>query len=251
MNRKRVWKNEAMEPRSGGRKEGSVRGGEGGREGREGGREAVKGGWRRISEEKEKRRKRRSRSGLRRRRYGREERSWREGGETCNACMHAWDRQADKQARHTGRYRGGRRRQGKARQGIEAYRQIGEPVPPPPPQPQPRSRASRREVGTQHNTARPRVQTAFAELRSAHGETFRLVYCCCWLLAAATSCCCCCCCCCRCCLPTVDCRLLLSVCRAASCALGFHLTNLRATKLPALVLETRNGRADPRLPAWI
>lgn len=62
----------------------------------------------------------------------------------------------------------------------------------PPPQPQPRSRASRREVGTQHNTARPRVQTAFAELRSAHGETFRLVYCCCWLLAAATSCCCCC-----------------------------------------------------------
>lgn len=63
------------------------------------------------------------------------------------------------------------------------------------------------------------MQTAFAELRSAHGEKrsglVPLLAASCWPLAAAG-------CCCRCCLPTVDCRLLLSVCRAASCALGFH-----------------------------
>ena len=60
--------------------------------------------------------------------------------EAKHACMHACMRQAGGQTgRHTGRHRGG-----KAGEGIEAYRQIGES----PPQPQPRSRAPRREVGT-------------------------------------------------------------------------------------------------------
>lgn len=92
---------------------------------------------------------------------------------------------------------------------------------------------SKKESGDD-STQRGRVyRPAFAELRSAYGETFRLV-----LLLLASGCW----------LPTgrVDCSLL-SVCRAASRALGFHRREFarRAAKRTRRVfVEDRQSRRE-------
>ena len=146
--------------------------------------------------------------------------------------MHACMRQAGGQTgRHTGRHRGGRQAR---HRGIQADRRVAAAA---------AAAIARSKKGSGDNiTQRGRVCRPLLQSFARHTGKRSALYRCCWLLAAATSCCCCCCCCCcRCCLPTVDCRLLLSVCRAASCALGFHSTNPRATKLPALVLEAEQS----------